>query len=226
MLDTACLLGCSETHVIGFGPGLQLGSDAYAAFKVLEKAGRVQGFDIKIASAFRSFERQRYIWDAKARGLRATLDDYGCELDLKVLSPKERVLAILRWSALPGASRHHWGTDFDIYDAAALKKGEELQLTVDETESDGPFYPMYQWLDEYLADNEYFFRPYVRDLGGVAREPWHLSYKPLAEQFFDQLTPNLLHDFLLKQEIELKDVVLNSFDEIYDRFIANINSHG
>ena len=28
--------------------------------------------------------------------------------------------AILLWSALPGASRHHWGTDFDVFDRAAV----------------------------------------------------------------------------------------------------------
>ncbi len=35
----------------------------------------------------------------------------------------ERVAAILVWSALPGASRHHWGTDCDVIDAAALPPG-------------------------------------------------------------------------------------------------------
>ena len=39
------------------------------------------------------------------------------------LSPAERIEAILRWSALPGASRHHWGTDLDLIDAHAIQPG-------------------------------------------------------------------------------------------------------
>ena len=34
-----------------------------------------------------------------------------------------RIDAILCWSALPGGSRHHWGTDCDVIDAAALPAG-------------------------------------------------------------------------------------------------------
>ncbi|MCZ8486094.1 D-alanyl-D-alanine carboxypeptidase family protein [Vibrio lentus] len=30
-------------------------------------------------------------------------------------SEQQKLSAILRWSALPGASRHHWGCDFDVF---------------------------------------------------------------------------------------------------------------
>ncbi|MBC7428790.1 MAG: D-alanyl-D-alanine carboxypeptidase family protein [Bacteriovorax sp.] len=62
---------------------------------------------MEIASAFRGFDAQLSIWNAKAKGLRTLFDDQGNALDYKTLSSVEIVYAILRWSALPGASRQH-----------------------------------------------------------------------------------------------------------------------
>ena len=38
------------------------------------------------------------------------------------------MVGILEWSALPGASRHHWGSEFDVFDLAALPEGYRVQL--------------------------------------------------------------------------------------------------
>jgi hypothetical protein len=47
------------------------------------------------------------------------LDAHNQPLDALQLGETERLHAILHWSALPGTSRHHWGTDLDIYDPTA-----------------------------------------------------------------------------------------------------------
>ena len=52
---------------------------------------------------------------------------------------RERIEAILPWSALPGASRHHWGTDVDLIDRKATPPGYRVQLTPEEFEPGGPF---------------------------------------------------------------------------------------
>ena len=39
------------------------------------------------------------------------------------LAPDALIETILLWSALPGGSRHHWGTDVDVFDAAAVAPG-------------------------------------------------------------------------------------------------------
>ena len=44
----------------------------------------------------------------------------GGPIDGAALAPQERIEAILLWSALPGASRHHWGTDLDLIDRRAV----------------------------------------------------------------------------------------------------------
>jgi LAS superfamily LD-carboxypeptidase LdcB len=178
------------------------------------------GFILKVASSYRSFDRQLLIWNNKARGLRPVLNDAGDVIDINLLSERDKVFAILRWSALPGASRHHWGTDIDVYGGVHIDPEYQLQLTVAETQGDGPFAEFHRWLDDELAQgNSDFFRPYAQDRGGIAPEPWHLSYAPLATIFSRQLTQDLLREQLAQTDVELKQTLLDNLDEIYQRFI-------
>ncbi|MGB2173241.1 MAG: M15 family metallopeptidase, partial [Porticoccaceae bacterium] len=128
--------------------------------------------------------------------------------------------AILRWSALPGASRHHWGTDFDIYDASAMPENYQIQLSPEEVQGNGLFAPMHDWLDEYIDTQQTdFFRPYEVDRGGIAPERWHLSYRPVAEQYAQMLTNDILSAKLKSSNLMLLDVVLEHLDEIFQRYI-------
>jgi len=185
----------------------------------LKTRAELQGFDFAVASGFRSIERQCLIWNAKAAGQRPVLDDEGNPLDAASLDAETLMFAILRWSALPGTSRHHWGTDIDVYDRAALPEGQSLQLTL--AECHGPFAAFHQWLDVELARRDtLFFRPYVEPFGGVAPEPWHLSYAPLAREFQQALDKEQLLELVASLDIALKDEIIRNFDEIYARFIA------
>lgn len=193
---------------------------AMAALQHLAQRARAQGFELKVASSYRSFERQLLIWNNKARGLRPVLDDNGKAIILENLSPYEKIVAILRWSALPGASRHHWGTDLDVYDSSRLSSDYQLQLTVEETEADGPFAEFHRWLSkEMQRPGCSFYRPYAIDRGGIAPEPWHLSYAPLAQQYAAVLTEDVLRTQLACTDIELKDTILENLSAIYTRFI-------
>lgn len=179
------------------------------------------GFIFKVASSYRSFERQLLIWNNKARGTRPVLNDAGEAIELNTLSDREKVFAILRWSALPGASRHHWGTDIDVYDGSRIDDTYQLQLTVEETQGDGPFAEFHRWLsDELTLGASDFYRPYAQDRGGIAPEPWHLSYAPLATLFSHRLAPALLRQRLEQTDLELKQTVLENLDEIFARFIC------
>ena len=83
----------------------------------MRAAAAADGIDLVAFSSFRDFDRQLAIWNGKFRGERPMQDRAGRRSTPGALSPAERVAAILWWSALPGASRHHWGTDFDVMDA-------------------------------------------------------------------------------------------------------------
>lgn len=185
----------------------------------LAARGARHGFDFAVASGFRSIERQCLIWNAKAAGQRPVLDDDGHPLDVANLDAETLMFAILRWSALPGTSRHHWGTDVDVYDRAALPAGQSLQLTV--AECQGPFAAFHQWLDGELArPDALFFRPYVEPFGGVAPEPWHLSYAPLAREFQQAVDKEQVLELVASLDIALKEEIIRNFDEIYVRYIT------
>ena len=184
-------------------------------------AARNAGFDLQVASSYRAFDRQLHIWNSKASGRRPVLDTAGQALDITDLSERELVFAILRWSALPGASRHHWGTDLDVYDRSLIGEDYVVQLTVDETCGGGPFAAFHVWLSRELEkNNRGFYRPYAVDLGGVSPEPWHLSYAPLANSYARQLTEAVLREHIVASDILLKQTILDNLAEIYQRFIC------
>ena len=185
------------------------------------EAARDAGFDLQVASSYRAFDRQLLIWNNKASGHRPVLDSAGQPLDISCLSERDLVFAILRWSALPGASRHHWGTDLDIYDRSLISEDYVVQLTVAETIDAGPFAPFHAWLNDVLENNNTgFYRPYALDLGGVSPEPWHLSYAPLANGYAQQLTEAVLRERIEASDIQLKHAILDNLAEIYQRFVC------
>ena len=217
------VFGLSDEHVI-LEPvsGQLMHPEALVAFDRLRADARAAGFDPLVVSGFRSFERQRTIWNRKALGERPLLDSRGeRELDIAQLSPEEVVFAILRWSALPGASRHHWGTDFDVVDAGAMPADYQPQLTPQEVADDGLFGPFHCWLDRQIARGESYglFRPYAQDRGGIAPERWHLSYAPRARELEQLLAPDALCARLEHCDLALSDTVSEQIDEIFARFV-------
>lgn len=219
----------NSTFLLGFDDNVMIQLDLFnvkihpelrAPLEDLFVAAKAAGFELAIASGYRSFSRQLLIWNQKARGLRPLLDSNGNLLDASRLSDEQKMFSILRWSALPGSSRHHWGTEVDVYDKSRISPDYQLQLNVAETEQGGPFVEFHQWLSEELASDDCpFFRPYLVDKGGVAPEPWHLSYKPLADVFYKSFSIDLLREQIAISEIELKDAILKNLDEIVRRFI-------
>jgi LAS superfamily LD-carboxypeptidase LdcB len=223
------LTGQSETHLCSAEDGDRLGArihrDALGSFLQLRAATAAEGFGLAILSGFRSFERQLSIWNRKATGQLAVLDSNARPLDIKLLKPRELVFAILRWSALPGASRHHWGTDVDVYDQVAKPEGYEIELIPAEVDAGGMFAPLHAWLDQRIATGTSFgfFRPYDRDRHGVAPERWHLSFAPIASEYLRLLSVDLLRQTVERAEIELKNEVLANLPEIHRRFVVNTN---
>ncbi len=192
-----------------------------SAWQALVVDARAAGFEPAIVSGFRNYQRQLQIWNAKANGERVLLDSAGAPIDPSGLDEWQLVQAILRWSALPGASRHHWGTDIDVYDCAAVDASYTVQLTPDEVANDGPFGAFHQWLDRRIEFNEShgFFRPYARETGGVAPERWHLSYAPMAMYYQRYMSPERLWTALDVPGLALRECVREHWAEIFERFV-------
>ena len=224
-VTSAMALGITESHLAALAQDqsgdatAQLHVQVVTPWQGLKTAAGKAGFDLHIASGFRSFERQLAIWNGKASGQRPILDSDGQPLDRSSLTEKQLVWAILRWSALPGASRHHWGTDVDVWDRAAVSPGYALQLTAEEYGPQGPFAALSEWLTEHMGEYG-FYRPYEKDFDGVAPEPWHLSYRPVAEIVSSTFQRRELAELLQRSDLLLKDTVLKHLDEIIDRFMV------
>ena len=183
--------------------------DTYAAFERMHAAAQADDVKLVIVSATRNFARQKQIWEAKWRGER--LLEGTEKADEVYPDPADRARAILRYSSMPGTSRHHWGTDIDLNDLnnGYFDTGEGKKI--------------YDWLTTHAADYG-FCQPYTPK--GTARptgyeeERWHWSYVPLAKQLTDYAAT------------QLKDADLSGFDGaeaapqigVVERYVLGINA--
>lgn len=152
-----------------YGEGIDLRKEAYECFVKMKKAAYQDGIDIKVVSSYRSYERQRAIFERKY--IRYT-DDQGLE-------PLEAIDKIIEYSTIPGTSRHHWGTDVDLIDASKPTEGDVL--VAEKFGPGGPFEDFKRWMDE--NSEEYGFYLVYTDnpkRRGFKYEPWHYSYAPLS----------------------------------------------
>lgn len=193
------------------------------AFEALSHSAQTAGIELKIASGFRSFDRQLHIWNNKFIGKTAIKKANGEIVDISRLSDWQIIEAILLYSALPGASRHHWGCDIDVYAPNLLAAGESLQLEPWEYQQSGPMATLSTWLTQHAAAFG-FYLPYDCYRGGVAAEPWHLSFAPLANQYQSIFETQTLFTCLKNTNIAGKEIIINNLTEIAKRYINNVNT--
>ncbi len=154
--------------------GLYLLGDVYDAFIRMHRAARADGVSLVIVSATRNFDDQKKIWEGKWTGQRRV---DGRNLAQTLSDPAERARVILKYSSMPGTSRHHWGTDIDInsVNTAYFESGTGLKT--------------YQWLAAHAARFG-FIQTYTRKgkdrPRGYEEEPWHWSFHPIARFYTRQ----------------------------------------
>jgi LAS superfamily LD-carboxypeptidase LdcB len=165
--------------------GMYLRIEAYQAFLKMHEAAASDGIDLKILSATRNFNAQKRIWEAKWTGERLVQNNEN--LASSTPDPKERALKILRWSSMPGSSRHHWGTDIDLndFENEYFESGEGLKV--------------YNWLVKNAPSFGYC-QPYTakNDLrpNGYNEEKWHWSYLPIAKPLSDAAKAHLKNEMI------------------------------
>ena len=148
--------------------------DAVDAFVRMAEDAASNGYVLKAVSAFRSFNDQKQIWENKWTG--KTLVG-GKKLNVSTPDPNARALKILEFSSMPGTSRHHWGTDFDINNLNnsyfSARDGKRI----------------YDWLTAHAP--QYGFCQVYSAKGadratGYEEEKWHWSYMPVASWYLKQ----------------------------------------
>lgn len=221
-LSSSPLYGTQDNHLHWLTNRIAIHQGMLSAWQKMQHAALQDNIVLHIASGWRSFERQLQLWNNKFNGQSVIKNIKGESIDITTLNDNEKVNAILLYSALPGASRHHWGTDIDVYAPNLLPNEQALTLEPWEYQNTGPLAPLSDWLKRYSQDFG-FYHPYDCFRGGIASEPWHLSYQPLAKIYQQQFSVISLTALLNATDILGKEAIVNNIDEIYRKFIRNIN---
>jgi len=162
---------------------------AQALMKMREAAAK-EGIKLEVVSAYRSFQRQKEIFEKKYR-------EY---LD-SGLAPLDAIKKVIEYSTIPGTSRHHWGTDLDLIDGNAPRPKDVLVAS--HFHGEGPFCKMKEWMDQH-AESFGFYEVYTDDPNrkGFKYEPWHFSYAPVSIPMLKAYQKLDLKSILEEEKIE------------------------
>ncbi len=190
--------------------GMYLQKEAYDSYLKMYAAAKEAGINLQIRSATRNFDYQKGIWERKWTG--ETKLSSGEDASKAFQDSVVRAKNILKYSSMPGTSRHHWGTDIDLnnFNNEWFETGEGLKL--------------FQWLEAHAHEYGYC-RPYTaKDAdrpNGYNEEKWHWSYTPIS------------NEYTLLAEKHLKDNMIVGFKgsgvagelEVVKNYVLGIN-HG
>jgi LAS superfamily LD-carboxypeptidase LdcB len=167
---------------------------AFRAYKDMHKAALKDDINISIISGYRSFKDQLRIWNKKYY-----------RYQKQNLSEEEIFSQISTYSAIPGTSRHHWGTEIDIINLNAPRPKKGYLIPENYSES-GIYNTLYQWMMNFGQDFG-FYLVYTNNehRNGFRFEPWHFSYKPLASKYLRQFSELNLTDCLKNDKIGCND---------------------
>ncbi len=188
--------------------GNYLRNETFEAFQKLKIEAAKSGINLRIVSATRTFSQQKQLWENKWMAHTPVNTDTGEFLPKPFskqdfLTKEQRALRILEFTAMPSASRHHWGTDLDFNDVNPSYWANARGIRE------------YAWLTEN-APKFGFCQVYSANrLSGYKEEKWHWSYLPIAQ--------NLTAEY--QKLITDSDITLTSFigaeTAITTRFIEN-----
>lgn len=162
------LLGKGNPDIVGNSYTSKMHKSAKVAFEKMRVEAAKENIKLEVVSAYRSFQRQKEIFERKYR-----------QFTNQGLSAGVALEKIIEYSTIPGTSRHHWGTDLDIIDANAPRPADVLLPK--NFHGNGPYCNLKVWLNENSEKFD-FFEVYT-DNGnrkGFKYEPWHFSYAPVS----------------------------------------------
>ncbi len=221
MAITDIIHGLTTEHLVCVTDKIMLTKETYQAFSAMAKRAKDEAnLDLAIASGFRDFNRQNLIYSAKFLGLRQVLNKDETPADISNLSLPQKVRLILYFSAIPGLSRHHFGTDIDIYAKNLLPENQHLDLTNIEY-STGSQAPLTAWLSANLEDFG-FFRPFAKSKPDLASELWHISFYKEANNYTRALDQEECLNFIKEHNLfgleELTTILETEFEKRFKIF--------
>ena len=188
--------------------GLFARKDVYEAFKQMHEKASEDGLKLVIRSAARNYEYQKGIWEKKWDG--RLLLEGGINAANSFPDPKERAVKILEYSAMPGTSRHHWGTDLDFnsFNNEWFSTGEGKKI--------------YDWLVANAGEFGFCQTYTIKDSSrpfGYNEEKWHWSYFPVSSK----LTAFAKENFSVEMIHGFKGDETTEQIKVLDHYILGIN---
>tara|TARA_B100000795_G_scaffold267466_1_gene252350 strand:- start:3275 stop:3985 length:711 start_codon:yes stop_codon:yes gene_type:complete len=206
------LTGQSEINMIQ-NRNFQLLPEVARSFELMKEAALKDSINIKIVSSFRSFNKQKEIWNRKFK-----------KNDSLGFSKNKNILKIIEYSTIPGTSRHHWGTDIDIVDDNFKPEGDVL-LT-EKFYNDGPYVQLKKWLD-MNSEKFGFYIVYTKNSKrkGFKHEPWHYSFKPISKDILNELLKVNFSKLFIENEVLGSEYFTIDFIKYYkENFLLGISS--
>jgi LAS superfamily LD-carboxypeptidase LdcB len=197
------LIGKDDSNITGSSYRTKMHKEAAIAFQRMKLEAAKSNIDIELVSAYRSFQRQKEIFESKyTRYIK------------QGLAPANALQKIIEYSTIPGTSRHHWGTDIDIIDSNAKPRPKSV-LQPELFHGEGPYCKLKDWLTKN-ANSYGFYEVYTDDANrkGFKYEPWHFSYAPISKPML------IAYQKLDIKKIIEQEKVLGS-EYFSDVFIAN-----
>lgn len=194
------------------GEKFKMQKDAYASFLKMKAEASKENINIELVSAYRSFEKQKQIFENKYRLFIS-----------EGLPPLEAIHKIIEYSTIPGTSRHHWGTDIDIIDTNAPRP--ESVLEEEHFYGNGPYCKLKEWLNKNATSFD-FYEVYTNnpDRKGFKYEPWHFSYAPISKSMLQEYKKLDLKKVFQEENILGNEYFTNEFLNQYrNEQILDIN---
>jgi len=212
-INTEILIGMDDSRIVS--DTILLEKETYSAFIKMKDAAEKDGIIIKLVSGFRDFYRQQLIWNNKYKKFTNEFS----------LDGPTAIKEIIRFSTIPGTSRHHWGTEIDVIDKNF--ENEKDLLISKKYEIGGIFSSLKRWMDEnsksfgfYIVYDDDSKRP------GFEYEPWHYTYKPVSDLYQKEFLKLDLKSIISKTKVEGKEFINDEFIKKYiDENIMGISSH-
>ena len=201
-IDYKTLLGIEHSSLVG--DSIKLEKNTFIAMEKMRKAALLDGIKIKVVSGFRDFERQKQIWNRKFK--KFTTENNLSDLDA--------IKEIIRFSTIPGTSRHHWGTEIDVIDEDF--KNEKNLLISKKYEEGGIFEKLKKWMDNN-SQKFGFYLTYDNNINrkGFEYEPWHYSYLPESKRYLKSFLKIDIVEIISKVDIEGKELFNEKFISDY-----------
>ena len=212
-INTEILIGMDDSRIVS--DTILLEKETYSAFIKMKDAAEKDGIVIKLVSGFRDFYRQQMIWNNKYKKFTNEFS----------LDGPTAIKEIIRFSTIPGTSRHHWGTEIDVIDKNF--ENEKDLLISKKYEEGGIFNPLKKWMDKN-SKRFGFYIVYDDDSNrqGFEYEPWHYTYKPVSDLYQAEFLKLDLKSIISKTRIEGEEFINDEFIKKYiDENIMGISSH-